>query len=609
LNSTQKQVRLDLGQRQAKAEDLSTGPPLLPAIGLGADISEELTLAFATRKIKHWMSVCESHFSCTQVPDQLPEMPTRILLLGKHKVSLHDSVGKRGIYATLSHCWGTSQVLTTTKESLAQHKLEIMWNSLPNIFRDAISLTKNLGIEYLWIDSLCIIQGDLTDWAYESARMASTYSNSYLNIAATSSSGSDGTLFMNRWTTPVPYEQGLETLSKRPMKSYRIPFVSHNTVIKARYSTRSAHENVKLLHNSAHMKRSDVFQKGPLLTRSWVFQERLLSPRTIHFHATEMIWECKDSFFCECGFLDATEQWLHDGRGIISKGRFLAFGGYESTNVRWLDCVDLYSRLRITKCTDKLPALAGLASRVALKTQSRYLAGLWECDLPRSLCWKVIGEEKDGPDTNTKMAYGKRCTPYCAPTWSWASIDLSDTGIVSSFEARTTFEHLLVKSDLLEVDDRYELIAAECSTNPDSPYGQVTSGILTIRAASLSTTLYIAESGPDFIVDLGGKCYAVDIDLNAEYLQSHECDHADKYFAEPFNKYFPRGSQGREMDVLLATLGYTEGEIDLREERSLALVLILVDGSRNRYERVGLLEFPKSQLDALDIEICTIEIV
>ena len=370
------------------------------------------------------MSVCESHFSCTQVPDQLPEMPTRILLLGKHKVSLHDSVGKRGIYATLSHCWGTSQVLTTTKESLAQHKLEIMWNSLPNIFRDAISLTKNLGIEYLWIDSLRIIQGDLTDWAYESARMASTYSNSYLNIAATSSSGSDGTLFMNRWTTPVPYEQGLETLSKRPMKSYRIPFVSHNTVIKARYSTRSAHENVKLLHNSAHMKRSDVFQKGPLLTRSWVFQERLLSPRTLHFHATEMIWECKDSFFCECGFLDATEQWLHDGRGIISKGRFLAFGGYESTNVRWLDCVDLYSRLRITKCTD--------------------------------------------------------------------------------------------------------------------------------------------------------KCYAVDIDLNAEYLQSHECDHADKYFAEPFNKYFPRGSQGREMDVLLATLGYTEGEIDLREERSLALVLILV---------------------------------
>jgi hypothetical protein len=152
-----------------------------------------------------------------------------------------------------------------------------------------------------------------------------------------------------------------------------------------------------------------------------------------------MIWECKDSFFCECGLLDATEQWLHDDQGIISK----------STKVRWLDCIDLYSRLRITKCADKLPALAGLVGRVALKTRSRYLAGLWECGLLRNLCWKVVGEEKDGPDTNIKVAYGKRCTPYCAPTWSWASIDLLETGIFSSFEARTTFEHLLIKSDLL----------------------------------------------------------------------------------------------------------------------------------------------------------------
>jgi hypothetical protein len=483
------------------------------------DIPEKLTLELATKKIKHWISACQQHSSCIEEQKQLQEMQTRVLLLGKHKVSLQDTGGRKGIYATLSHCWGTSQVLTTTKGTLSQRFLGIRWDPLPRIFQDAIALTKNLGIEYLWIDSLCIIQGDHKDWTHESARMATIYSNSYLNIAATLSSGSNGTLFTSRWTTPIPFDVDCLTLPKRPMKSYCIPFASNETVIQARYSTEPAHENIKLLHNSNHKKRSDVSQKAPLLTRSWVLQERILSPRTIHFHSSEMVWECKDTFCCECGILEKAEQWSHGGYRIIGKCWLSQLeDDLYSISTAWLECIELYSRLRITKCTDKLSGLAGLASEVALKFPSQYLAGFWECDLPRSLCWKVVGEEKDGPETNTKMTYGKRCTPYCAPTWSWASIDLSETGIVSSFEARTTFEHLLYWGASFEVDDRYELIAAECSTNPDSPYGQVTSGILTIRAASLSTILYIDESGPDFIVDLGGKCYDVGIDLNVEYL-------------------------------------------------------------------------------------------
>lgn len=296
----------------------------------------------------------------------------------------------------------------------------IRWNSLPRIFQDAISLARNLGIKYLWIDSLCIIQGDSADWLQESSRMVDIYANSYINFAATSSSGSHGTLFTNRWTTLVAYEVDPETLPKRPMKSYRIPFQSDESIVKASYSTRSAHENIALFHNSRHLKRSDVFQKGPLLTRSWVFQEPLLSPRTIHFHASEMIWECKNNFICECGALQKAEPGLHDGILTVGKRWFYEMqGGQDSAYTledRWLDGVELYSRLRITKCTDKLPALSGLANRFAIQLQSNYLAGIWQCDLPRSLCWRVVGEQEDGLDTDTQMKYGRRCDPYCAPT-------------------------------------------------------------------------------------------------------------------------------------------------------------------------------------------------
>ena len=34
-------------------------------------------------------------------------------------------------------------------------------------------------------------------------------------------------------------------------------------------------------------------EDAPLMTGAWEFQERLLSARTLRFHAEEPIWECK----------------------------------------------------------------------------------------------------------------------------------------------------------------------------------------------------------------------------------------------------------------------------------------------------------------------------
>jgi hypothetical protein len=84
-------------------------------------------------------------------------------------------------------------MLRTTMETIGRFKTQIPWSHLPKTFRDAIYFIRRLGIEYVWIDSLCIIQDDREDKAREIGQMARVFSNAFLTIAATSaSSPSDG---------------------------------------------------------------------------------------------------------------------------------------------------------------------------------------------------------------------------------------------------------------------------------------------------------------------------------------------------------------------------------------------------------------------------------
>jgi hypothetical protein len=112
-----------------------------------------------------------------------------------HDLCLATTQNCFGKYMILSHCWGESQPLTTTSKTIRQRETNIAFDNLPKTFRDAVTVTRELGIRYLWIDCLCIIQGDKDDWELESSRMADVYSNSYLNIAATEAKDCNGGLF------------------------------------------------------------------------------------------------------------------------------------------------------------------------------------------------------------------------------------------------------------------------------------------------------------------------------------------------------------------------------------------------------------------------------
>ena len=164
--------------------------PELPSKVMFGDTSSDKRLSRAKEWISH---CCSSHISCQQLPTTL--LPKRVLDVKESMVRLVER-NQSGRYICLSHCWGQSRPLCLTKRSTIQDNLQrIPWESLPKTFQHAIEVTRKLGIRFLWIDSICIIQDDKRDWEEESSKMASIYQNSYLTICATSAVSDDAGLW------------------------------------------------------------------------------------------------------------------------------------------------------------------------------------------------------------------------------------------------------------------------------------------------------------------------------------------------------------------------------------------------------------------------------
>lgn len=133
---------------------------------------------------KDWLQDCLANHEKCAVPSE--NLPTRVIKVGSDHEEPRLCITKndRATFAALSHCWGGLQVLVTTTTTITERVQGIAMSSLPKTFQDAIEITRQLGIEYLWIDSLCILQDSVEDWARESAKMTAIYSGAMVVIAA-----------------------------------------------------------------------------------------------------------------------------------------------------------------------------------------------------------------------------------------------------------------------------------------------------------------------------------------------------------------------------------------------------------------------------------------
>ncbi len=230
--------------------------------------------------VRDWLQKCEfEHEECRQ--NTTGWMPTRLVDVGStdsgtvQLVEVKD--GLHAPYLTLSHCWGQNPKIyrrTTGGD------LEVSLEELPQTFRDAITATQKLGFTYLWIDSLCIIQGDEADWEREAVAMASVYTHGLLNLAASYSADSHGGLMLKRGqvhVTPCSWKHESTPVSSSSPSG---KWTEANQVC---WSFDPQSEFIELGTGSPL----------PLVSRGWVLQENVLSPRTVHFLPGEVIWECR----------------------------------------------------------------------------------------------------------------------------------------------------------------------------------------------------------------------------------------------------------------------------------------------------------------------------
>lgn len=331
------------------------------------------------RLAERWTTTClESHPECNH--ERPLSYPSRLLSIAANPIQIVITAGwiDRPLYATLSHSWGKNEFETLKSTNIEDLKHGIPNRMLPKTFSEAIQIARAVGIAYLWIDSLCIIQDNSKDWKVEASRMASVYGGSSLNIAASSArNGSEGC-----FVEPDHCGGGFTA---------RVNIAGRGQVLD--------------ISNNKEVQKN-VFDTH-LATRAWAVQEKVLPPRTLHCGEQGLFWECRTrlaSSFFPNGF---SAQHVISCRQVLLLERNFHWH-------QWRELREWYSRCDLTRSEDKLIALSGMARSFQVANGDQYFAGLWRNSLEQGICWKAL-DPRQRP-------------PYRAPSWSWAAID----GLVDS---------------------------------------------------------------------------------------------------------------------------------------------------------------------------------
>lgn len=368
---------------------------------------------YSARFVRKCMEDCKFHHKqCQRGPKGTLWYPTRLVEVqddGDARLVETSETTPDGPYVTLSHCWGTSPIITTTTTNIDRFKKNIPLLDLPKTFRDAIQFTKRIGISLVWIDSLCIVQDSVKDWEFESRTMLQVYQHAECNITAADSEDSHGGLFRKR---------------------------NHAIQPSGWFEVDNGFDKLKGFHCAMpDFYYKDVFRQqissSRLMGRGWVYQERAASTRIIAFGQDQVLWDCSERLWSDVipglrivqyQVLERDYDDMNNGlvRMAIPKQLSQAVPhtlsslheGYEAW--RWI--VRVYSSCAFTFDKDRPVAILGVAEmmRNALQDSpealpATYWAGLWLQDIYRQLIWSVA---RKGVHRNNHV-----------PSWSWLSIE------------------------------------------------------------------------------------------------------------------------------------------------------------------------------------------
>ena len=517
----------------------------------------------ALNRVHQWLRACENHDRCSRARGR-GFTPSRLLEVRQsdYRLALQTEVPSGVQYISLSYCWGQDKDMSRlqlTRASFDELHAGKPIMSLPKTYRDTMHLAKLLGIRYIWIDRLCIMQGDTAAWAVESRAMPNVYRNAYITVAALGAQDDQGGLFFERDAK----ELGPSIVHIRPdadcaLKKY---------ICLGEYTWPW----------KFHLRGS------PLLDRAWVIQERLLSPRVVYFGRSMIYWECWQRSACEINpkclasaisestNLDSldrpvvTSQIERKLKPLLEDSGLCCFTeDFEGCLHRWGSILAKYSQCSLTKPTDRLIAIQGLADHLkSILTHIKnagsiqYLAGHWDCTIPRSLLWTAL--------SNSKRIVG------VAPSWSWASLDYSSVN-PDSHKVPTARD--IVYCSLLGVDFTSDQRSQERRTCANI--------VLRLRAPLFRVCLPCdkRESRPWAI-----KQISVTAILSGEELRLD-----DTNFYEAVVWY-------DEQLVVTPTEVYALPIMTTRSEHSFLIEMLLLTGKQREFKRIGIIRlwFPQAQ--------------
>ncbi|KAK6065122.1 heterokaryon incompatibility protein [Seiridium cupressi] len=326
--------------------------PTRPHIGRGP--LSESSIAF----LKGCMDTCvRTHHLCQTGESTSPKRLVDLALYHRGELKIVEISPRSNYrYATLSYCWGDGVSFKATKSNIHDLTAGFSVIHLPKTISDAIEIAYRLGLTYIWIGSLCILQDSLEDWEDQSAKMGQIYKESHITIASSSAESAS--------------ESFLKTRPWAESENVTITHRHGEVIIAARPCCLRGHHNVYRL--------DDTWLRDPLDFRGWALQEKVLSTRYAAFSPEELQWQYNTVHDCECQ-VPTTRPMPNLGILNLSNSVF----------EHWHSVVSEFSRRRLTYPEDKLPALSGIAHYIHRHTGSQYVAGLWADNIIVDLLWEV----------------------------------------------------------------------------------------------------------------------------------------------------------------------------------------------------------------------------
>ncbi|KAK5988423.1 hypothetical protein PT974_12578 [Cladobotryum mycophilum] len=366
---------------------------------------------------KRWLTECVSHHhsSCSDLRWSTHNPSRLVRITSKSKLQLCDGAQMDGgvEYAALSYSWGTQVVSTeelqiidgskTTRKNLASRYESFSLEKLPNTLADAISFCQRVGLSYMWIDSLCIVQDDhdRADFMQEAPRMHEYYGNATFTLAVCS--------------------------NVKATDAFLRPRTAFNYHIKP-----CRLGSLWLLMPDISL--TDLAPRSPLSTRAWTLQEERLSRRILYWTPNRMYWSCAQVQHGESqlqtseepGRISAKESLSptcnsHQPATAFMPQAFLLAcnrGAMQQRHKAWLSIVESYVSRNMSNPQDRFPAVAGLAAKYhqasSSVTDNTYIAGLWKGTFAVDLAWSVKRAAAEPLASSMSTM-----TP---PSWAWASL-------------------------------------------------------------------------------------------------------------------------------------------------------------------------------------------